>query len=1012
MTPKQDIASGARPWSQTQPQHVGLFTRTAARAPGFTKLRRDESHTAALGSSIPTGLCHPAQGCEARATLGHPSNSLSYPNGVASLFCRNVLQPLQGCESSGSKPRIARASQPWAKGWNPFGIHRSAACIAALIAFALFAQPFVARAETVSIVLPTNAAARVEFGAEKLVEALKAVKLDAEILRSDSGSNQKILVNRWPDRQGAREGFSFALGGNNDVSISSAEDSGTLYGCLELARRIRAEGKLPLTANFSDKPAMTLRGTCVGMQKTTILPGRKVYEYPYTPELFPWFYDKELWGEYLDSLVANRMNTLYLWNGHPFASLVKLKDYPEAVEVPDAVFAQNVEMFHWLTTECDKRGIWLVQMFYNIFLPKPLAEKHGVSTQLPAPTPLASDYTRKSIAEFVKQYPNVGLMVCLGEALQGTENQINWATNTILPGVIDGMKAAGLKEQPPVVIRTHAMNPEAIMPACFTVYSNLFTETKYNGESLTTYEPRGKAAETHRNMAKLGPHLVNVHILSNLEPFRYGATEFIRKSMLASRDRLHASGLHLYPLAYWNWPYSPDIADPPLKQWERDWIWFEAWARYAWNPDVPAAEDRAYWVGRLADFYGCDTNAAGKILAAYNDAGEVAPMLVRRFGITEGNRQTLSLGMTLDQLVNPKKYGAIEELWLSQAPPGERLDEYVRKELNKETHVGETPEQVTENCMTASDWADRALRQAADSVSQHKEEFLRLANDVTCIRLLAGSYVCKFHAAKDVLTYQNTKDRKYLEYALTTLCQSLRRFRTLAEETTNTYHFANSMQTGHRKIPFPGAANGVGTNYHWTQVLPLYEKELADFKAQVAELKDSKRAGSETGAPIAAWPATKIKLISTNAETYEVKLGARPFADRKYTLTELAPELNGLTGIRFSHEEAKNGRYVPVEFEVTEPVRVLIGYFQNERDLWLQVPNLDFASHADERGGVDPVLRNAVAIDECPNVNVHAFRYEPGRYKLELIGKGSFVVLGVVPQSVELKKRDAKLGMK
>jgi hypothetical protein len=45
-------------------------------------------------------------------------------------------------------------------------------------------------------------------------------------------------------------------------------------------------------------------------------------------------------------------------------------------------------------------------------------------------------------------------------------------------------------------------------------------------------------------------------------------------------------------------------------------------------------------------------------------------------------------------------------------------------------------------------------------------------------------------------------------------------------------------------------------------------------------------------------------------------------------------------------------------------------------------------------------------------VNVHAFRYEPGRHKLELIGKGSFVVLGVVPQSVELKKRDAKLGMK
>ncbi|MGC3960942.1 MAG: hypothetical protein QM813_24305 [Verrucomicrobiota bacterium] len=756
---------------------------------------------------------------------------------------------------------------------------------------------------------------------------------------------------------------------------------------------------------------MKLRGTCVGMQKTYILPGRKVYEYPYTPELFPWFYDKTLWTEYLDSLVANRMNTLYLWNGHPFASLVKLKDYPEAVEVSPEVFAQNAEMFHWLTSECDKRGIWLVQMFYNIFLPKPLADKHDISTQLAAPTPLASDYTRKSIAEFVKQYPNVGLMICLGEALQGTENQINWATNTILPGVLDGMKAAGLKEQPPVVIRTHAMNPEAIMPACFTVYSNLFTETKYNGESLTTYEPRGKAAETHRNMAKLGPHLVNVHILSNLEPFRYGATEFIRKSMLASRDKLGASGLHLYPLAYWNWPYAPDIANPPLKQWERDWIWFEAWGRYAWNPDVPAAEDRAYWVGRLGDFYGCDTNAAGKILDAYNDAGEVAPMLIRRFGITEGNRQTLSLGMTLDQLVNPKRYNAISELWESQAPPGERLDEYVRKEWNKEPHVGETPESVVTDCLNFSMNAIALASDAESRVTKNRTEFERFSNDLDAIREMATYYRQKTSAAELVLRYDYSKDIKDMENAAWHMHLSYQYFQILTNRTMHAYHFANSMQTGHRKIPFPGAANGFGTNYHWTQVLPLYKKELVDFRAQVAELKNPKLAGAETGAP-AAWPAAKFKLISTNAETYEVKLSARPFADRKYTITELAPELNGLTGIRFSHEEAKNGRYVPVEFEVTEPVRVLIGYFQNERDLWLQVPNLDFASHADERGGVDPVLRNAVAIDECPNVNVHAFRYEPGRYKLELIGKGSFVVLGVVPQSVELKKRDAKLGIK
>lgn len=908
--------------------------------------------------------------------------------------------------------------------------------IAALVFTALLFA-FSACAETVAIVIPTNAAPRVKFGATKLAEALQNSGKDALVTTRQDPPSFRIVVGNKSQHaflqpySGTRhsydsfglkpESFMFDPASDNDLVIVGGDNSGALYGCLELAEQIRRMGQTTNKWLFpglklKDGPSMTLRGTCVGMQKTYILPGRKVYEYPYTPELFPWFYDKELWTEYLDSLVANRMNTLYLWNGHPFASLVKLKDYPEAVEVSPEVFAQNVEMFHWLTSECDKRGIWLVQMFYNIFLPKPLADKHGISTQLAAPTPLASDYTRKSIAEFVKQYPNVGLLVCLGEALQGTENQINWATNTILPGVLDGMKAAGLKEQPPVVIRTHAMNPEAIMPACFQVYSNLFTMTKYNGESLTTYEPRGKVQQTHQNMAKLGPHIVNVHILSNLEPFRYGATEFIRKSILASRDRFGASGLHLYPLAYWNWPYSPDIADPPLKQWERDWIWFEAWARYAWNPDVPGAEDRAYWVDRLADFYGCETNAAGKILDAYNDAGEVAPMLIRRFGITEGNRQTLSLGMTLDQLVNPHKYGAVKDLWESMAPPGERLDEYVRKEWNKEPHVGETAESVLADCQRFASNAVAGVQLGRDP---HKNtlEFQRLRNDFYCMQHMVWFYRSKVRAAEFVLRSQlqqpSSSRLADMETAEKYLAASYSAFKNLAFLTEGSidrsYHFANSMQTGHRKIPFPGAANSVGTNYHWSQVLPLYEKELADFKAQVAQLKNP---SADAAIAIPAWPAAKFKLISTNAETYELKIGARSFADRKYTITELAPELKGLTGIRFFHEAAKNGRYEPIEFEVTEPVRVLIGYFNEARNIWLQVPNLDFASQADERGGIDTVLENAATIDECPNVNVHAFRYEPGRHKLELIGKGSFVVLGVVPQSVELKKRDAKQGMK
>ncbi len=156
----------------------------------------------------------------------------------------------------------------------------------------------------------------------------------------------------------------------------------------------------------------------------------------------------------------------------------------------------------------------------------------------------------------------------------------------------------------------------------------------------------------------------------------------------------------------------------------------------------------------------------------------------------------------------------------------------------------------------------------------------------------------------------------------------------------------------------------------------------------------------------------KFKLISTNAETYTVGIGAKVFTDRDFTIQSLAPELNGLTGIRFSHNDAKKGKYKPVEFEVDEPVYVLVGYFNSGAKEWLQVPQLENAAQADERGGMDTVIDNAAAISSCPNVNIHAFRFDAGKQTLDMIGTGSFVILGVVPQTVVMQERDAHRGTK
>ena len=869
------------------------------------------------------------------------------------------------------------------------------------------------------VVHAPDASPRVLYGVERLQSVLPAGTHVVAAKRTDAVIQALLdsgILKLAATDATAPESFTLATVSADKIAIVGTDDSGVLYGCLDLAQRL-ANGRPKEPLHVAEAPAFVLRGPCIGMQKTYLLPGRKVYEYPYTPEEFPFFYDKALWTEYLDFLVDQRMNTLTLWNGHPFASLVRLPDYPEAVEVSPEVFAQNVAMFRWLTAECDRRGIWLVQQFYSIILSKPFAEKHGLETQLHASTPLVDDYMRKSIAEFVKQFPHVGLMPCLGEALQGQDNQTRFLTDVILAGVKDGMAAAGLKGEPPVVLRTHATDATLVMPEALKVYHNLYTEAKFNGESLTTWEPRGVRQQLHLAMSKLGStHVANVHILANLEPFRYGDTTFIQKSVQAMRDRLGARGLHLYPLFYWDWPVSPDIvtvagvADPGppsaasakdspasprpatgLKQWERDWIWFEAWARYAWNPDRDAAGERTYWEGRLAEHYGAA--AAGKILDAYNAAGECAPRILRRYGITEGNRQTMSLGMTLDELVRPEKYREFEELWESQAPLGERLKVYAEREWEKQPHEGETPPSINAEVLDYSARAVAAIDAAAPLVTANREEFGRLQNDVHAIRAMSENYVAKTNAALTVLRYNYSHDHTDMTQAEQQLAASLEAYRRLVALTKDTYKAANSMQTSQRRIPVPGGKGGEPANFHWTQLLPLYEKELADFHAQVVALKSPASAKVRTHAPL---PAADWKLLTPGLETFTVQTGNTVFSDSPATFTAVAPELEGLQGVKFSLADAQAGKLPPIEFESKTPVRVLIGYFNAPGNEWRKPPTLETDASAADRGGAEPFILDAAKFDALPALNVHAFDYPAGRHTIEVRGTGGYVILGIV----------------
>jgi hypothetical protein len=873
-----------------------------------------------------------------------------------------------------------------------------------------------------NILIPAAAHTRIKFGAERILKALNKIGYQTRIIQQvkAGGSKPGIVIGIFSDAiiagklpaavkntiaTAKKEAYTIFTDKNGTIYIAGHDASGTLYGCIELADRIHDTRKLPTALSLTDQPEMVLRGTCIGLQKPDYLPGHDVYEYPYTPETFPWLYDKALWIKYLDMMVENRYNSLYLWNGHPFSSLLRLKAYPYAVEVDNATLKKNEEIFRFLTHEADKRGIWVIQMFYNIIIPKPFADKHGLKTQdrnRPI-IPLIADYTKKSITAFVEKYPNVGLMVALGEAMEGVgQDDIDWFTKTIIPGVKDGLKAAGIKEEPPIVLRAHDTDAPSVMKAALPLYKNLYTENKFNGEALTTYTPRGAWAELNRKLAAIGTvNISNVHILANLEPFRYGSADFIQKSVQAMNKIYGAKGLHLYPQAnYWDWPYAADDVKGRLLEVDRDWIWYKEWGRYSWNSQRARAQEINYWGKALADKYGTSLMGGKAILNAYEESGEISPKLLRRYGITDGNRQTLTLGMLMTQLINPYRYGVFTLMYESEAPEGEMIIDYAEKEFKKLGHIGETPVQIAKEVVVHGQKAFAAIQNAAPTVTKDTAEFNRLKNDMYCYDAMANFYAEKVKAALWILRYKYSNDVADLVQALPFLEKSVAHYANLVKYTEKTYLYANSMQTKQRKIPMRGLDK---TFIHWREMLPVFTRELNHFKHSIDSLKSVKQ--GETAKIINYKPAA-VQVLSHTA-TYVIAKEAVVFSDTTAKIKELAEELRGLKGIQLSKaSQIKNG--TEIKFSTAQPVKLLVGFFTQKNPQYLAAPQLETDASANNYGQSEIKISNALVAAGFPPVNVHAYSFTAGTHTLNL-GKGACLVLGFIDDKQELRIFNAGL---
>ncbi len=493
----------------------------------------------------------------------------------------------------------------------------------------------------------------------------------------------------------------------------------------------------------------------------------------------------------------------------------------------------------------------------------------------------------------------------------------------------------------------------------------------------------------------------NVHILANLEPFRYASADFIQKSVKAMHEVHHGNGLHLYPeSSYWDWPYSADKTSPRLLQVERDWIWYKAWSRYAWNANRNRKDEIQYWSDIIGKKYGINAGSGKHILEAYEQTGEIAPKLLRRFGITDGNRQTLTLGMLMTQLINPFRYGLFTLLYNSEGPEGEMLTDYAEKEWNNEKHIGETPVTVINEIREHGRKAVEAIEKV-NGVFMDKNEFARIKNDVYIYDALANHFASKAEAALLVLRYKYSNKITDLEKAKPILEASVEYYKRLVELTKDTYLYANSMQTQQRKIPVGGNDGKMKT---WEELLPVYEAELSTFKLRIDSLKAPKVSIALVEKPTLT---NAVVTLKDSYEFFEVRTGSAPFADTGTYIKDYAAMLKPMHAFKLNKtHQIKNGTVI--SFDNAKPVKVLIGYFNTNGPGFLKAPELETDASANDYGQSEVKIANALLISGMPSVNVHSYTFKAGSNTLTL-AKGACLVLGFIDDVAPFQPFDAGL---
>ena len=147
-------------------------------------------------------------------------------------------------------------------------------------------------------------------------------------------------------------------------------------------------------------------------------------------------------------------------------------------------------------------------------------------------------------------------------------------------------------------------------------------------------------------------------------------------------------------------------------------------------------------------------------------------------------------------------------------------------------------------------------------------------------------------------------------------------------------------------------------------------------------------------------------MLQRYAGTIILQKGAVLFEGREDTRVDsLAPELVGLQALVLNRDTTRIVG-TTVEFTCNDPVKLLVGFFQDDDPKWAKPPTLEVDATGNEYGQAEPILTNAVSMFQMPPVHIHAYFFDAGHHTINL-PKGIIMVAGFTSDAI--RPRDVGL---